>query len=60
MGPFAIALLQSLPSLIAAGVDVAGLVTEGNKRVAKGGDPTPEDWDWLNREIKQLQARLHQ
>lgn len=59
MGQFAIALLQSLPGLIAAGVDVAGIVTEGNQRVARGGDPTPEDWAWLNGEIEKLQDRLH-
>lgn len=59
MGPFAITLLQSLPGLIAAGADVVSLVQGGNERIAKGGDPTPEDWDWLNSQIAELQKRLH-
>lgn len=59
MGPFAIALLQNLPGLIAAGADVTKLVQDGNARIAKGGDPTPADWDWLNGEIKGLQDRLN-
>lgn len=63
MGPFAIAVLQNLPALIAAGADVAGLVTEANGRIATAQaekrDPTPADWDWLNGEIRSLQGRLH-
>lgn len=63
MGPFAIALLQNLPALLAAGADVVGLVTEANGRIATAQkekrDPTPADWDWLNSEIKGLQDRLH-
>lgn len=59
MGPFAITLLQALPGLIAAGADITKLVTEGNQRVSKPGEPTAADWDWLNGEIKSLQQRLH-
>lgn len=59
MGPFAITLLQALPGLIAAGADITKLVSEGNQRVSKAGEPTAEDWDWLNGEIAALQKRLH-
>lgn len=59
MGAFAVTLLQALPGLIAAGADITKLVTEGNQRVSKVGDPTQADWDWLNNEIRALQQRLH-
>jgi hypothetical protein len=59
MGPLAIALLQSLPGLIAAGADITKLVQEGSERVSKAGEPTAQDWEWLNGQIKELQGRLH-
>lgn len=59
MGPFAIAVLQALPGLIAAGRDVTQIVTEANSRVASGKDPTDADWSWLNSQISGLQVRLH-
>lgn len=59
MGALAITLLQSLPGLIAAGADITNLVKEGSARVSKAGEPTQEDWDWLNGEIAALQKRLH-
>lgn len=59
MGPFAIAVLQALPTLISAGRDVSQIIGEANSRIAAGNDPTPADWQWLNDQIKGLQDRLH-
>lgn len=59
MGPFAIAVLQALPGLIAAGRDSIQIINEANTRISTGRDPTPADWDWLNAQIKGLQDRLH-
>lgn len=63
MNDFAIVLLQNLPALIAAGVDISGLITDANARIAAAQrekrEPSPQDWDWLNGTIKELQDRLH-
>lgn len=60
---FATQLLQSLPGLIAAGVEVVDLIQKGNAKLkelqAEGRDPTPEEWDDLNDSIDEKRRRLH-
>lgn len=60
---FAIQLLDVIPSLIAAGRDVAALVSDGKAKIeamqAENRDPTPAEWDSLNAQIKALRDELH-
>jgi len=60
---YATQLLGMLPSLLAAGKNVADLVQSGNaalKAMAdENRDPTPAEWDALNAKIKALQDELH-
>lgn len=60
---FATQLLQSLPGLIAAGIEVVDLIKHGNDKLkefqAEGRDPTDEEWDALNDAIDSKRKRLH-
>lgn len=60
---YATQLLGMLPSLLAAGQNVAELVQHGNaslKAMAdEKRDPTPAEWDELNAKIRALQDELH-
>jgi hypothetical protein len=58
----AIAVLQSLPALIAAGQDVVSLIENTvqviGKAQAAGTDPTPEEWAALDAKINQLRSQI--
>ena len=58
----AIQLLTQLPGLIAAGVQVKGLIdsTRGTleKAQAEGRDPTDAEWDALNKTVEELRKQL--
>lgn len=60
----AIQLLQTLPTLIAAGVEVKGLIERQSAKLQDmantGRKPTDQEWDELNAEIDALRAQLHQ
>lgn len=60
---FALTLLQELPGLIKAGVDVTRMVTEGTQKLhqfdTEGRNPTAAEWDSLNAEIRRLRGELH-
>ena len=60
---YALQLLQVLPSLISAGRDVVGLVSQGSAALktmaAENRDPTDEEWTALNALIEGLQDELH-
>jgi gas vesicle protein len=60
---YATQLLGILPGLLDAGKDVADLIKSGNaalKRMQEDNrDPTKEEWDELNAEIRKLQEELH-
>lgn len=59
---FALAALQAVPAIIAAGADVVGFITQTTTAVTAmqtaSRDPTPAEWDALNAQIKALQAAL--
>ena len=53
-------IIALLPSLIAAGVEVAGLVARVQAAVASGAtDPTDAQWTALQQEIDTLTAQLN-
>jgi len=60
---YALQLLQAIPTLLAAGRDVAAMIEQGSTALkamqAEGRDPTPEEWDALNATIAALRAELH-
>lgn len=60
----AIQLLQTLPTLIAAGIEVKGLIERQSAKLqdmaTTGRKPTDQEWDELNAEITALRAQLHQ
>ena len=60
---FAVQLLSSLPGLIAAGVEVVGLIEKGNEKLkqfaAEKRDPTAAEWEELNAEIAAKRRELH-
>jgi len=60
---YAIQILSQLPALIAAGVEVASLITNGTKALedmqATGRNPTDAEWEELNSSIEELGKRLH-
>lgn len=60
---YALQVLQSLPTLLAAGQSVTTLVHQANDALAKmqaeKRDPTPEEWDALNSTISGLRDQLH-
>ncbi len=55
---YALQLLNSLPGLIEAGVDVYDMVTQANadlkKMQAEGRDPNADEWATLNAAIEDL------
>jgi hypothetical protein len=59
----ALQLLNALPTLIAAGIEVKGLIEEETAKLQtmadEGRDPTPAEWDALNTRIEGLRAELH-
>lgn len=64
MGALAITttVLQLLPSLIQAGIDVIGLVNSTTavitKAQAENRDPTDQEWNALDSQISALRAQL--
>lgn len=64
MGALAITttVLQLLPSLIQAGIDVVGLINSTNSVIsaaqAAGRDPTDAEWNALDAQISALRAQL--
>ncbi len=60
---FAIQLFQSLPGLIAAGVEIKGLVDEYTAKLesmaAQKRDPSADEWLELNARIVSLRQKLH-
>ena len=60
---FAMQLLTSLPGLIAGGVQVVGLIEQGNAKLKQFADekrdPTPAEWDTLNASIDEHRKQLH-
>ena len=56
--PFVITALEMLPKLVSAGMDIYALV-ERMISVAKGGDPTDEDWTTLHKMEDALRAKLN-
>ena len=60
---FAIQMLEALPRLVAAGVDIKALVEQTSAKLAamraEKRDPTPQEWEQLNAQIDLLRARLH-
>lgn len=60
---FAMQLLNSLPTLIAAGVEIKGIVDNANAKLAdmakSGRNPTAEEWAELNGNIMGLRDQLH-
>ena len=59
----ATAVLQLLPSLLQAGIDVMGLLTSTNAVIsqaqAEGRDPTDAEWQALDAQISALRAQLN-
>ena len=60
---YAIQVLQAVPSLIAAGHDVASFVNDHTAKLnamhAENRVPTPEEWAALNAKTDELRAQLH-
>lgn len=60
---YALQLLQALPPLIQAGVNVAHVVTVAHSRLetfeAEGRDPEADEWAELNDLIDAQRAKLH-
>lgn len=59
---YAIAVLQALPPLIKAGIDIYALVDHANKSLKRmqetGTAPTDEDWAELNKISDDLHAQI--
>lgn len=59
----ALQLLNILPSLISAGIEVKGLIEEHSGKLQtmadEGRDPTEEEWESMNAQIAALRAQLH-
>lgn len=60
---FALEILTQVPALIAAGVQVKGLIDSGTASLQamqnEKRDPTPAEWSALNAQIAALQKELH-
>lgn len=60
----ALQLINSLPPLIAAGIEVKDLIEEQGAKLQDmantGRKPTDQEWDDLNDKIDALRALLHQ
>ena len=58
----AIQLLTQLPGLIAAGIQVKGLIDSTRdtleKAKAENRDPTDQEWDALNKTVEELRKQL--
>ncbi len=58
---FAIEAFNTLPGLIAAGMDIIGFITKTNDALklmqAEDRDPSDEEWDTLNKVIEDLRAQ---
>ena len=58
----AIQLLTQLPGLIAAGVQVKGLIDSTRatleRSTAEGTPPTDQEWDQLNSTVEELRKQL--
>lgn len=59
----ALQLLQSLPSLLAAGAEIKTLIETTSAKLqdmaSTGRKPTDQEWDELNAEIERLRGDLH-
>lgn len=59
----ALQLLNALPPLIAAGIEVKGLIEDQAAKLKvmadEGRDPTQQEWDDMNAKIGELRAELH-
>lgn len=59
---YALQVLNTLPSLIAAGQNVVGLIQHANAAIEKmqieKRDPSPAEWGALNQTIAALRAEL--
>lgn len=60
---YALQVLQALPTLIAAGQNIANLVSQSsaalNAMIAEKRNPSDAEWDALNAAIKALRDQLH-
>jgi hypothetical protein len=60
---YAMQILQQIPQLIAAGVDVMSTVNQGTSALqlmlAEKRDPTADEWAQLDARIDALRAKLH-
>lgn len=60
---FALQLLQALPQLVQAGVDVTSAITRGREQLeamrAENRAPSAAEWDELNERIRGLRSQLH-
>ena len=60
---YALQVLQAIPTLIAAGQNISGLVSQSttalNAMIAEKRNPSDAEWDALNAAIKALRDQLH-
>lgn len=60
---FAIQAMQALPQLVAAGMDIAGVVNDTSAKLTRMQDekrgPTDAEWAELNASIRVKQEALH-
>jgi hypothetical protein len=60
---FALNALQQISALVEAGAEVKGLVDHTSSALqtmqAEKRDPTPAEWDELNKQVNALRAQLH-
>lgn len=60
---YVIQLLNALPGLIKAGVEVTSIIESAREALARmeaeNRPPTPAEWDALNAEIARLRGELH-
>jgi hypothetical protein len=60
---YALQVLQMIPTLIATGQSVVGLINQSSaaiqNMIAEHRDPTPAEWDALNQTITALRTQLH-
>jgi hypothetical protein len=63
LGEFAIQVLLALPDLIRAGRDVSEIINSTSAVIARAQaenrEPTPEEWDAINKVIAVLRDELH-
>jgi hypothetical protein len=60
---YALQVLNALPQLIAAGVEITAMATQARDRLQamkdENREPTPAEWNELNDEIARLRGQLH-